>query len=115
MVDVHGERHTPILVVPPFTGLNNHETVPEYPSPVNVRAVFSSTSWYPAPPHGDSLTPVNKQCDMSPPPRIYINDDMTQIRAEIAAAARASKNKGKVTDTLVWDGVVFVKTGDTVH
>ncbi|KAL8559688.1 hypothetical protein ACOMHN_002221 [Nucella lapillus] len=49
------------------------------------------------------------------PPRIYINDDMTQLRAEIAAAARASKKKGKVTDTWVRDGVVFVKTGDTVH
>ncbi|KAL8591291.1 hypothetical protein ACOMHN_060593 [Nucella lapillus] len=55
------------------------------------------------------------QCLQPRPPRIYINDDMTQIRAEIAAAARASKKKGKVTDTWVRDGVVFVKTGDTVH
>ncbi|KAL8561132.1 hypothetical protein ACOMHN_033715 [Nucella lapillus] len=59
--------------------------------------------------------PCNTRYLQAPSPRIYINDDMTQIRAEIAAAARASKKKGKVTDTWVRDGVVFVKTGDTVY
>ncbi|KAL8585746.1 hypothetical protein ACOMHN_040528 [Nucella lapillus] len=71
---------------------------------VNARALFS----LPAPSTAAAAV-------QAPPPRIYINDHMTQIRAEIAAAARTSKKKGKVTDTWVRDGVVFVKTGDTVH
>ncbi|KAL8600420.1 hypothetical protein ACOMHN_052837 [Nucella lapillus] len=71
---------------------------------VNARALFS----LPAPSTAAAAV-------QAPPPRIYINDHMTQIRDEIAAAARASKKKGKVTDTWVRDGVVFVKTGDTVH
>ncbi|KAL8612381.1 hypothetical protein ACOMHN_020136 [Nucella lapillus] len=51
----------------------------------------------------------------APAPRIYINDDLTKTRADIAAAARASKKKGKVTDTWTRDGAIFVKIGDTVH
>nr|KAG5703329.1 hypothetical protein BaRGS_025571 [Batillaria attramentaria]KAG5710831.1 hypothetical protein BaRGS_026982 [Batillaria attramentaria] len=47
--------------------------------------------------------------------RIYVNEDLTSARADLAAKARALKKKGKVEDTWVRDGLVFLKRNSTVH
>ncbi|KAL8587514.1 hypothetical protein ACOMHN_000920 [Nucella lapillus] len=36
-------------------------------------------------------------------PRVYVNDDLTKTRAEMATTARASKKRGKVADTWTRD------------
>ena len=41
--------------------------------------------------------------------KIYINDDLTKLRAEIAAKARKLKKDGKIGDTWNRDGIIFVK------
>ena len=47
--------------------------------------------------------------------RLYINEDLTRTRAEVAARARQLKRDGKLDDTWTRDGIIFVKKGDSVH
>ena len=57
--------------------------------------------------------------------KLYINEDLTETRAEVAARARQLKRDGKLDDTWTrdgklddtwtWDGIIFVKKGDSVH
>ena len=47
--------------------------------------------------------------------RLYINEDLTKTRAEVAARARQLKRDGKLDDTWTRDGIIFVKKGDSVH
>eukprot|EP00745_Piridium_sociabile_P020419 TRINITY_DN31475_c0_g1_i5.p1 TRINITY_DN31475_c0_g1~~TRINITY_DN31475_c0_g1_i5.p1 ORF type:complete len:126 (-),score=36.06 TRINITY_DN31475_c0_g1_i5:166-543(-) len=47
--------------------------------------------------------------------RLFLNDDLTKIRAEIAAIAREKKRKRQIENTWVKDGVVFVKVNDNIH
>ena len=49
-------------------------------------------------------------CDGSD--KIFINDDLTKDRAAVAAAARRLKKDNLVTDTWVYDGVIFLKKGE---
>ena len=41
---------------------------------------------------------------------VYINEDLTSIRAKIAKQMREVKKEGKILDTWTRDGVVFIKT-----
>lgn len=47
--------------------------------------------------------------------KVFLNDDLTAVRAKVAKAARDLKKQQRVDETWVWDGVVFVKRRDTVH
>jgi len=47
--------------------------------------------------------------------KVFLNDDLTSVRAKIAAEARGKKKSKAIEDTWVRDGVVFVKSNDTVH
>ena len=47
--------------------------------------------------------------------RLYINEDLTRTRSELAARARQLKRDGKLDDTWTRDGIIFVKKGDSVH
>ena len=69
---------------------------------VDARKTFPDLAWPPlsAPPAGR---------------RVFINDDLTAVRAEIAAKARQLKRAEKITDTWVRDGVIFIKKGDSVY
>jgi hypothetical protein len=42
-------------------------------------------------------------------PRIFVNDDMTKLRASLAARARDIKKSGKIEDTWCRDGIIFIK------
>ena len=44
--------------------------------------------------------------------QIYINDDLTKVRSEIAARARQMKREKKIEDTWCRDGYIYVKTGE---
>lgn len=46
------------------------------------------------------------------PCRIYINEDLTRKRAQIATAARSAKDAKKILDTWVFDGKIFLKLMD---
>ncbi|KAL8623698.1 hypothetical protein ACOMHN_004763 [Nucella lapillus] len=50
-------------------------------------------------------TPVPKPGD-----RIYVNDDLTRVRAQLAAKARRFKREKKVQDTWVYDGDIYRQT-----
>ncbi|KAL8570590.1 hypothetical protein ACOMHN_008947 [Nucella lapillus] len=54
-------------------------------------------------------TPVPK-----PGNRIYVNDDLIRVRAQLAARARRFKREKKVQDTWVYDGDIYVKRGDVI-
>ena len=41
--------------------------------------------------------------------RVYINEDLTKTRAEVAAKARQLKRDGKVDDTWIRDDFIVVK------
>ena len=47
--------------------------------------------------------------------RLYINEDLTKTRAEVAARATQLKRDGKLDDTWTWEGFIFVKKGDSVN
>lgn len=47
-------------------------------------------------------------------PRVYLNEDLTKVRAEVAAAARQSKREGKISDTWTRDGIIFLKKDDRI-
>ncbi|XP_070184945.1 uncharacterized protein [Littorina saxatilis] len=59
----------------------------------------------------DRAWPVSK----GPVPKLFINDDLTQERAKIAAKARTYKREKTIEDTWVRDGVVFVKMNGVVR
>ena len=44
--------------------------------------------------------------------RIYINEDLTKVRSDIAAKARRLKAEKKIEDTWTSNGVIFVKTAN---
>ena len=46
------------------------------------------------------------------PHRIYVNEDLTRKRAQLARLARTAKNDKKIKDTLVFDGKIFIKLQD---
>lgn len=48
-------------------------------------------------------------------PRIFINDDLTKTRAEVAGMARQKKREKAIEDTWCRDGVIFIKYNDTIH
>ena len=45
-------------------------------------------------------------------PQIFINEDLTKTRADIAKRARKLKKDGKISDTWTRDGLIFVKYKD---
>ena len=56
-----------------------------------------------------AATPVPRAAD-----RVFVNDDLTRARAQLAAQARKLKREGGIQDTWVFDGDIFVKKGDAV-
>lgn len=44
--------------------------------------------------------------------KVYINEDLTAARADMAAKARKMKKDGRIQDTWTWDGTIFVKKLD---
>ena len=46
------------------------------------------------------------------PHRIYVNEDLTRKRAQLARLARTAKNNKKIKDTWVFDGKIFIKLQD---
>lgn len=48
------------------------------------------------------------------PTQVFINDDLTQVRSELAAKARKLKKDKKFEETWVRDGTIFVKRGSAV-
>ena len=41
--------------------------------------------------------------------KVYINDDLTRMRAEVAAKARVLKRERKIKDTYVRNGIIFIR------
>ena len=46
--------------------------------------------------------------------KVFINDDLTNVRASIAAQARRMKKEGVIEDTWVRDGAIFTKKNGKV-
>ena len=46
---------------------------------------------------------------------LYINEDLTQVRANVASRARKLKRENIITDTWTRDGLIFIKKGDNVR
>lgn len=46
--------------------------------------------------------------------KLFINDDLTATRARLAKEAREKKKGGKIQDTWVRDGTIFIKKDDNV-
>ena len=64
-------------------------------------------------PHAPWPTPAQSSQQGS---RVYLNDDLTRARAEMAATAREKLKRKEIEGTWVRDGVIFVKTSDArVH
>jgi hypothetical protein len=64
------------------------------------------TDWPPLPPRLDRGTrPFIR--------RIYINEDLTKVRSEIAARARKLKQNKVVDDTWVRDGLIHIRRGES--
>jgi len=59
----------------------------------------------------DRAWPVTR----GPVPKLFVNDDMTQERARIAAKARKLKRDKKIEDTWARGGVVFVKSNGVIR
>ncbi|KAL8583195.1 hypothetical protein ACOMHN_053708 [Nucella lapillus] len=72
-------------------------------SQVEPKKVFPRLQWQ---------TPAQSS---SAKPSLFLNDDLTRVRAEIAALASEKKRKNAIDDTWVKDGVIFVKAQGTVH
>eukprot|EP00745_Piridium_sociabile_P044228 TRINITY_DN92305_c0_g1_i2.p1 TRINITY_DN92305_c0_g1~~TRINITY_DN92305_c0_g1_i2.p1 ORF type:complete len:311 (-),score=57.34 TRINITY_DN92305_c0_g1_i2:195-1127(-) len=47
--------------------------------------------------------------------RVFLNDDLTRVRAKVAARARALKRENKLQDTWDREGVIFCKRGDSIY
>ena len=79
------------------------------------RKLFPGLRWPSSPPPS---TPSASQSSSQPPQvrhRLYINDDLTRARAEVAAAAREKKRKKAIENTWVRDGVIFVLARGQIH
>jgi hypothetical protein len=72
-------------------------------SSVDGAKLFPSDNWPPLPARADGNR-GQKQ-------RIFVNEDLTKIRAQVAAKARQLKRDKRIDDTWVRDGAVFVMAG----
>ena len=75
------------------------------------KKLFPSLKW-PAPPQ--SSQPLSQSSHVPFATRIFINEDLTKPRAELAKKARGLKKANKTTDTWTRDGVIFIKRGTNV-
>ncbi|KAL8615742.1 hypothetical protein ACOMHN_040237 [Nucella lapillus] len=77
-------------------------------SKVDGKKLFPALDWPTAPVSGSqrSAGPSAR--------RLYVNEDLTRIRADVARRARALKKAGKISDTWCRDGITFVKKGGEV-
>ncbi|KAL8610822.1 hypothetical protein ACOMHN_056677 [Nucella lapillus] len=77
-------------------------------SEVDGKKLFPALDWPTAPVSGSqrSAGPSAR--------RLYVNEDLTRIRADVARRARALKKAGKISDTWCRDGITFVKKGGEV-
>jgi hypothetical protein len=75
-------------------------------SSADLKKTFPWLDWSSVP------VPTSSGSRSRPSPRIYINEDLTQERAKIAAAARELKRAKRVSDTWTKDGVIFIKQSD---
>lgn len=80
---------------------------------VDAAKLLPDPEWPPLPATATAAGSSNSSA--SPVHRIFINEDLTKIRAEVAAKARQLKRNGKVDDTWIRDGIIFVKKSDTVN
>jgi exosome complex exonuclease DIS3/RRP44 len=74
-------------------------------SAVDGAELFPSDDWPPL--------PATSNSDRPPKHRIFLNEDLTRARSQVAARARQLKRDKKIDDTWVKDGAIFVKCGDT--
>ncbi|KAL8562668.1 hypothetical protein ACOMHN_011239 [Nucella lapillus] len=74
-------------------------------SKVDGKKLFPALDWPTAPVSGSqrSAGPSAR--------RLYVNEDLTRIRADVARRARALKKAGKISDTWCRNGITFVKKG----
>ncbi|KAL8615671.1 hypothetical protein ACOMHN_034821 [Nucella lapillus] len=77
-------------------------------SKVDGKKLFPALDWPTAPVSGSqrSAGPSAR--------RLYVKEDLTRIRADVARRARALKKAGKISDTWCRDGITFVKKGGEV-
>ena len=70
--------------------------------------IVPSADWPPlARKSGSSATPVSR--------KIFINEDLTRIRAHVAAKARQLKRDQRISDTWTRDGFIFVKKNNSSY
>ncbi|KAL8603448.1 hypothetical protein ACOMHN_053115 [Nucella lapillus] len=81
---------------------------------VDVKKLFPNADW-PALPHSSQSSRSRPGGPAAVVPRVYINHDLTRERAEIAWMARNFKRQRKIDDTWVYDGVIFVRQGESTH
>ena len=72
---------------------------------VDGKTLFKNVTWPSLP--GSSTNSDNR--GQTTAHRIFINDDLTKTRAEIAGKARELKRTNKIEDTWVRDGFIFIK------
>lgn len=75
---------------------------------VDTGKLFPDLHWPPLP---SSTRPGPKKSASS----VFINEDLTKIRAEMAAKCREFLREEKVDGTWTRDGAIFIKKGETVH
>ncbi|KAL8593008.1 hypothetical protein ACOMHN_017938 [Nucella lapillus] len=81
---------------------------------VDVKKLFPNPDW-PALPHSSQSSRSRPGGPAAVVPRVYINHDLTRERAEIAWMARNFKRQRKIDDTWVYDGVIFVRQGESTY
>ena len=70
--------------------------------------IVPSADWPPlARNSGSSATPASR--------KIFINEDLTRIRAHVAAKARQLKRDQRISDTWTRDGFIFVKKNNSLY
>ena len=70
--------------------------------------IVPSADWPPlARNSGSSATPASR--------KIFINEDLTRIRAHVAAKARQLKRDQRISDTWTRDGFIFVKKNNSSY
>ncbi|KAK7491816.1 hypothetical protein BaRGS_00016951 [Batillaria attramentaria] len=78
---------------------------------VDAKQLFPERSWHPR----RTRQRPSSTTRAEPKIKIYLNDDLTKTRAEIASKARKMKSDGALQDTWVRDGVIFVRQNSTTH
>ncbi|KAL8609191.1 hypothetical protein ACOMHN_058811 [Nucella lapillus] len=81
---------------------------------VDVKKLFPNADW-PALPHSSQSSRSRPGGPAAVVPRVYINHDLTRERAEIAWMVRYFKRQRKIDDTWVYDGVIFVRQGESTY